>query len=159
MQNGGPKHSKTRYHFIRENVIEALIKLAFVPTKEVTAKALSSHLTSETFTEWFRELGLRNGYQILVHVHLDSIQSPPLTPEPSFRVLLPNPTQCIKADVLLPYLQIASLVTKILSLPKGPLPYILAVTLFRCVGFYTNELSRGKGRSWLSKKSVDIRAA
>ena len=58
MHHDKTKHIEIRYHFIREKVIEELIKLIFVFTKDEAVDELTKPLVDEAFTKFIKELGL-----------------------------------------------------------------------------------------------------
>ena len=58
MHHDKTKHIEIRYHFIREKVIEKLIKLTFVFTKDEVADELTKSLIDETFIKFIKELSL-----------------------------------------------------------------------------------------------------
>ena len=52
------KHIEIRYHFIREKIIEELIKLIFVSTKDEVVDELTKSLIDETFIKYIKKLRL-----------------------------------------------------------------------------------------------------
>ena len=52
------KHIEIRYHFIREKIIEELIKLIFVSTKDEVVDELTKSLIDETFIKYIKKLKL-----------------------------------------------------------------------------------------------------
>ena len=58
MHYGRTKYIEIRHHFIREKVIERLIKLAFVPIKEEATDDLTKPLNGEGFIKFLNDLGL-----------------------------------------------------------------------------------------------------
>lgn len=58
MHHGRTKHIEIRYHFIREEVTEGLIKLVYVSTKDEAADGLTKPLGGEAFAKFLQDLGL-----------------------------------------------------------------------------------------------------
>ena len=50
------KHIEFRYHFIREKIIENLIKFVFVSTKQQIVDELTKSLVDETFIKFIKKL-------------------------------------------------------------------------------------------------------
>ena len=60
VQHSLTKHISIRYHFIREQVMEGVIELHFVPTEQQTADIFTKALPESTFVKLVNELGMVN---------------------------------------------------------------------------------------------------
>ena len=60
VQHSLTKHISIRYHFIREQVMEGLIELHFVPTEQQTTDIFTKALLESTFVKLVNELGMVN---------------------------------------------------------------------------------------------------
>ncbi|KAK1387454.1 hypothetical protein POM88_015632 [Heracleum sosnowskyi] len=60
VQHSRTKHIDIRYHFIRENVMNGVVELHFVPTEEQTADIFTKSLDESTFIKLVGKLGMLN---------------------------------------------------------------------------------------------------
>ena len=58
MHHDKTKHIEIRYHFIKEKIIEELIKFIFVFIKDEVVDELTKSLIDETFIKFIKELSL-----------------------------------------------------------------------------------------------------
>ncbi len=58
MHQGRTKHIEIWYHFIGEKLVEGLVKLVYVSTKEEAADSVTKPLAGEVFVKFIRDLGL-----------------------------------------------------------------------------------------------------